>query len=171
MAKVRRALPPILFVLLTVLCYAAQQTSGLFEIGGVRPILLVPILSAFALKSRRPTIACITALLFGFAWDFAAQRPFGYYGLMLFCGCIALVVIFDRLNARNSHYILATVVLTSVLCLADVLFFHLLYGYSAVFSTLSSHTIPTIFYTAIVSLLFLKLSDVIMLLDRENNLE
>ncbi len=142
-----------------MLSFSLQQTPGLFEIGGVKPMLLLPAVFALAAATKSPTLCGLIGLLFGLGWEVLAGRFVGYFSLFLMIGAV-FMSLYRREVAQEDYFdehlstvdfILCTTVASAILCLGDLLIFGYLADYSSIGSTFSRHTLPTVLYTGLLS--------------------
>ncbi len=138
-------------VLSVLFCFVLQQTPGLFEIGGVKPIPLVPAVLALSATSRAPTFSALVGLVAGFAWEIAAGRIVGYFALFLMISAAFVAVYWQRDGLSAVNFILHSTLAVAIICLSDLLVSEYLMGYSSVTATFSLHTLPTVLYTGFVS--------------------
>ncbi len=138
-------------LLSVLICFVLQQTPGLFEIGGVKPILILPAVFALAATSKSPTLSGIAGLFFGLGWELLAGRFTGYLALLLMSGAVFMSVYWRRENLTTVNFILHTTFACALLTVGDLLVFEYLLGYGSPLFAFSRHTLPIILYTGIVS--------------------
>lgn len=146
----------VLYLLLLLVFYTLQTTPGLFQIMGVKPVLIVPFalcVSMFEGELGGAVIGILTGLL----WDVSSGRLLGYNGLMMmaFCIVVALLVMYlMRANWLNTVLLCGAVML--VQGLLDFVFYYVMWGYSGVSAILVQVILPTALYTVLISpLMFL----------------
>lgn len=149
---VKWALYSLILLVLTVL----QTTPGLFEIKGVKPVLILP-LAVFIAVFEGDTGGFCFAVVTGLVWDSVSDKPLGFSAILLAVCCviIALLVIF---------FIKASILNCCILCFGamcaycffDFLFFYAIWGAGGLTTIFLTHFLPMIIYTAVVSpLIFL----------------
>ena len=144
-----------------LLCAAAQTTPGFLAIGAAKPVFLLPLCLAVAVREGEYPGACFGAGV-GLLWDFTSGRVVGLLALSLLVLCFASAVLI-RLYLRISRLNFALVVsLCAVLVLSeDFLFYDLMRGYSGLAARYLTATLPTAVFTGVVSPLILLAVDAI----------
>ena len=82
----------LLYVLLALLCAAAQTTPGFLAIGAAKPVFLLPLCLAVAVREGEYPGACFGAGV-GLLWDFTSGRVVGLLALSLLVLCFASAVL------------------------------------------------------------------------------
>ncbi len=146
----------IIYVVLLLLFYTLQTTPGLFQIMGVKPVLIVPFALCIAIFEGEWAGAFI-GILTGLLWDVSSDRLFGYNGLimMIACATVALLIMYlMRANWLNAALLCGGVMLAQQML--DFLFYYAMWGYAGVLQILLQVTLPTVVYTTLLSpLMFL----------------
>lgn len=121
----------VLYSLLLLLLHALQATPSLLSIGGIKPVLIIPMAIAVALFENEAGSGAF-GLAAGLLWDFSSGRLFGFYGmaLMICCVCVSLLsMYFLKVNLSNA--ILLSAGTGFLLCLWDFIFYYLIWGYGS----------------------------------------
>ena len=90
----------LLYVLLALLCAAAQTTPGFLAIGAAKPVFLLPLCLAVAVREGEYPGACFGAGV-GLLWDFTSGRVVGLLALSLLVLCFASAVLGRFMLARQ----------------------------------------------------------------------
>ena len=113
----------LLYALLALLCAAAQTTPGFLAIGEAKPVFLLPLCLAVAVRAGEYPGAFFGAGA-GLLWDFTSGRVVGLLALSLLVLCFASAVLI-RLYLRISRLNFALVVsLCAVLVLSEDFLFY-----------------------------------------------
>ena len=140
--------------LLILLFSLLQAMPHAFEIGGARPLFLVPLVVGIALFNG-PIGGAAAGLAAGLLWDLYATHIYGFNGLvMMIIGCVAGLLIWLLLrNTWLTAWLLsAAAVLAQVL--ADWLFCYLIAGRDGPGWVLFHLYLSNALYTALLSPLF-----------------
>ena len=140
--------------LLILLFSLLQAMPHAFEIGGARPLFLVPLVVGIALFNG-PIGGAAAGLAAGLLWDLYATHIYGFNGLvMMIIGCVAglLIWLFLRSTWLTAWLLSAAAVLAQVL--ADWLFCYLIAGRDGPGWVLFHLYLPNALYTALLSPLF-----------------
>ena len=140
--------------LLILLFSLLQAMPHAFEIGGARPLFLVPLVVGIALFNG-PIGGAAAGLAAGLLWDLYATHIYVFNGLvMMIIGCVAGLLIWLLLrNTWLTAWLLsAAAVLAQVL--ADWLFCYLIAGRDGPGWVLFHLYLPNALYTALLSPLF-----------------
>lgn len=141
----------ILFGLLVL-----QTTPGLFEIRGVKPVLILP-LAVFVAVFEGETGGFFFAVAAGLLWDVSSDKPLGFSAIILSVCCvlIALLTIFF-VRAKIINCCILCFATAAAYCFFDFLFFYAIWGRGGLLSIAFRHFLPMTIYTAAVSpLIFL----------------
>lgn len=148
----RRRIKWLCYALLLLVFYILQTTPMLFQILGIKPVLVVPFAVCLSLfESERA--AAVYGVFGGMLWDIAANKLFGFRAILLMCCCIAvalLVMYLMRNHLWNAILLVSAVML--VIQILDYLFFYLIWGYEHSWIILLKYTLPTMVYTAVVTI-------------------
>lgn len=129
--------------------FVLQETPGLLpEIGGARPVAVIPAVLAVAMfESEVP--AMFFGLFGGLLVDFGFGCVIGFHGLLLAAVCYIVSLIAANL-VRTSFLtaMMVSVVVTAAVTLLDWLCFYVLYGYGETIYALTAHYLPIFCYTA-----------------------
>lgn len=152
--KVRENFRPVvkwfLYSLLLLLCYILQTIPGLFEIFGIKPVLIAG--AAFCVSMYEgPMVSAVYSMTAGLLWDISSDKLFGFNGIIF--------LIFGLFISLICIYYLHTKLLNSLMfCGAamisqgflDYLFYYSVWNYDNVSIMLVRHILPTIAYTLAV---------------------
>ncbi len=141
----------LLASLILPFCLVLQQLPGLFALGGIKPILIIPAVIAYSSFSRSAMLSSVLGLLCGLGWDIFMGRSVGYFGVFLFA--VAVVTHYSYLNrsVQVGNYMMQVTIAAALLCSVDLLFFGFMLNYGAVSRTFTEFTLPTILYTGLFS--------------------
>ncbi len=154
MTKFSKFSPTIAFLLASLvvpLCLMLQQIPGLFALGGIKPILLIPAVIAHTALARNPAISAALGLVFGMTWDIFSGQPLGYFGIYLLIIAAIISQYHQDHPVTVGGFMLQTTAVTAILCCIDLFIFGYMLGYGGVGITFSAHTLPTILYTGLFS--------------------
>lgn len=141
----------VIYSLMLYVLLVLQTTPGLFEIKGVKPMLILP-LAVFVAVFEGEKGGLFFAIATGILTDLASDKILGFTSIILSVCCIAiaLLTIFLVRATLINCCVLCTVTL-SIYCLLDYLFYYLIWGYSGTFAILLRHYLPMVVYSAIIS--------------------
>lgn len=142
----------IVYTLLLLILYILQTTPLLFQVLGIKPVLLVPFVVCIALFESEAAAATY-GILAGMLWDISANKVFGFRAILLMCCCISvalLVMYLMRNNLGNAVFFVFMVM--TVIELLDFLFFYLIWNYDHNSIILLSYKLPIVIYTVIVTI-------------------
>ncbi|MGI5893825.1 MAG: rod shape-determining protein MreD [Candidatus Merdivicinus sp.] len=128
----RIALKWICYTLVLLLMFGIQSSPALLSIGGIKPVLVIPVAVSVALFENEAGSGGF-GLAAGLLWDLSAGKLFGFYGmvLMICCVCIALLsMYFVKVNVTNS--ILLTAVTGFLATVWNFIFYYLIWNYEGV---------------------------------------
>lgn len=131
-----------------------QTAPGLFEIFGVRPLLLFPFCICVAVFFDHKD-AALLALFCGGIWDSAAAKLFGFSSLMLVICCLAaslLIMYLIKANLINALFLTAGALF--VYYLVYFVFSRLVWGYESVWVFVVFDILPMMGYTLAITPLF-----------------
>lgn len=140
----------VVYTLLLLLFYVLQTTPLLFQIRGIKPVLIVPYVICIALFENEAAAAAF-GVAGGLFWDISGNTAFGYKAIILMCCCIAvslLVMYLMRNNLLNALFFVAVVMVIEELLTFFLYYF--LWGYKNSYIILLKYTLPTICYTIII---------------------
>lgn len=140
--------------LLLLICCILQSTPGFFQIMGIRPLLILPIVIAVA-SFEAPLAAGIFGACGGLLWDLTADRLFGFQGFLLLVYCVAVSLMIEyylRLRLLNYFWMALCVVLLHALI--DFYFYFSAWGYENVWQIFLQRNLPVTACTAAVSPVF-----------------
>lgn len=145
-----RKLKWVVYALLLLLFYVLQTTPLLFQIRGIKPVLIVPYVICIALFENEAAAAAF-GVAAGLLWDISGNTIFGYKAILLMCCCIAvslLVMYLMRNNLLNALFFIFAIMLLEELL--TFFLYYVLWGYENSYIILLKYTLPTICYTIIM---------------------
>ncbi len=131
--------------------FVLQETPGLIpELGGARPILVIPAVLAVAMFESE-----IPAMFFGLAGgllvDFGFGGILGFHGLLLAAACYGVSLIAANLVRTNFlTAMMVSAVVTAAVALLEWACFYVMYGYGDALYALTAHYLPLFLYTAAI---------------------
>ncbi len=149
------------------LCLIVQQIPGLFVLGGVKPILILPAVIAFASLYRSAALSAVLGLICGLGWDILVGRSIGYFSFFLFAVAVIIHHRHLKTDVKVGGFMLEVTIATALLCLIELIFFSYMPGYETVADTFSNLTLPTILFTGIFSPVVFAIFNAIMLLNNK----
>lgn len=129
-ARQKKVVKWIVYIALLLLFYTLQTTAGLFQIKGIRPILLVSMLVSVSFIEEENT-ACAIGILGGLLWDLSTGKIMGYSAIVLMVLCIAVSLLgqyFFRVNILNVLLLCAGFIF--IYYLIDFIFVYAIWGYN-----------------------------------------
>lgn len=152
--KQRQIFKHILYVLLFLLLYVLQITPRLFEIGQVKPYLLIGFAVALAMFEGE-FVGGIYGAFAGLLCDVAAFSLFGFNGLLLCACCIGVGLLSSYI--MQPHFVngfLFTGVTTFFIRTLQFFFTYGIYSYDGMYSIYAKQVLFTSLYTLLLSPLF-----------------
>ena len=146
-----------LYTLILFILYAMQTTSGILEIGGIRPIWVLPFAMALAM-CEGVLAGAVFGALSGLLCDMGTQALFGFNGFLMLCGCVAislLSIFLIKINWKSA--LLLGSGLAAARALLEFFFFYLIWGYEDIYQVFFYSVCPMFVYTAALTPLFLLL--------------
>lgn len=145
------------YVLLLLLLYVLQTTPRLFSIADVKPNLLIPAAVCISMYEGEFTGGILGALA-GLLCDLGSFTIFGFNGILVLAGCVAvglLTIYLMQLKIVNALLLGGGVLL--VRGLVEYFFYFQMWGYEGAWRVLVFSTLPTVAYStaAIVPMYFL----------------
>ncbi len=142
----------VVYGLLLLVFYVLQTTPMLFQILGIKPVLITPLVVCIALFESEAASAAF-GVVAGLFWDISSGKVFGFHAVILMCCCIAislLIMYLMRNNLLNALFFVAMVMLLEGLL--DYLFYYLIWSYDSSYIILLNYTLPTLIYTTIITI-------------------
>lgn len=142
------------YILLLFFFYVLQTTPHLFEIQGIKPNLVIPIVICIAMLEGE-FISGLFGALGGMLCDLSAFSAFGFYAILLLIACTVtgLLVIYLMKNTLTNAVVLSTAALLTIFLL-DFFFMFGLWGYEGNSRILLTQTLPCVIYSALTAPLF-----------------
>ena len=141
------------FVVILVLT-ALQSTPHLFEIFGVKPMLLLPFALAVAIH-KGEIAGAVISIICGLLFDISIASPFGAYAFLFMVFGVG-VGLLSRLLLQKAWFNYSVLVFISSFLIQffDFFFNFILYGYTDIFTIFLTHHLPCAIYTALISPIF-----------------
>ncbi len=147
----RNAVKWILYSILLFVAFIFQTTVDLFQIFGVKPIWILPVIMYIAVFEGE-WAGAIFGVVGGLFWDTAANKLLGFNAIILLVltVCAALLSMYlIKANFWNSLLIVLAAAL--IQGLADYVFCYLIWGHSSTHLILIKKILPTVAYTTIAA--------------------
>lgn len=141
----------IVYTLLLLLLYVVQTTPRLLTLGGVKPLLVVPVAVAIAMYEGE-FVGGVYGAVAGILCDTAGGSLFGFNGffICLFCIAAGLLVIYLLRNNLLGCLLFVGVALL-VRGSIEFLFAYGMWGYDNVWKIYACYTLPTVVYSLAVT--------------------
>ncbi len=141
-----------LYVLLLLLCAVMQTTPGLFQIGDVKPIFILPLCIAIAAYEGEFAGALFGAFG-GMMWDYTAGVIIGIFAVMLLVLCFLVSLMIQLyLRCTRFNYFLICVGCNLIVLATNFMFFYYMPGYHNPWYQFGTVVVPMAFYSAIFAL-------------------
>lgn len=141
----------VTYLALLLVLFVLQTTPGLFQIMGVRPILLIPFVICLSMFESEKTAAIIGALA-GCLWDSNTMRLFGFSAIILLICCVScslLIMYLIKANLVNAMLLCTATV--AIYLSIDFLFYYVIWGYDGLTSILLRYLLPMAGYTLVIA--------------------
>lgn len=130
---------------------------GLFFLFGVRPIWVLPFAVAISM-CEDVVSAAVFGSLSGLLCDLGSQALFGFNGLLVLCGCVAISLLsFFLIKVNWKSALLLGGALAAIRALLEFFFFYLIWGYENIQLIFIHSVLPIFIYTTVLTPLFLLL--------------
>lgn len=139
----------VLYTLLVLLCYVAQETPRLLTVAGVRPVVVIGAVVAIAMVEGE-FAGGLFGLLAGLLCDTAAFHFFGVasiFFLVLGTAAGLLIIYLVQSNLRSAFLITGSFALAYLF--ASHYFIYGIWGYEGAARLLLIQTLPSVLYTAL----------------------
>lgn len=133
----------VCYTLLMLLCTVLQTTPGLFQLGGAKPLWLLPLALAVAVEEDEFAGGIFGAVC-GLMWDYTAGRTVGMlaFELLMLCFLLSAVVqLYFKASAAN--FVLLALTASLLVLSLDWLFFYYMPGYSGAVERYLWFVLPT----------------------------
>lgn len=141
-----------LYVLLLLLGAVLQTTPGLFQIGGVKPIFILPLCIAIAAYEGEFAGALFGALG-GMMWDYTAGVIIGIFAVMMLVLCFLVSLMIQLyLRCTRFNYFLICVGCNLIVLSTNFMFFYYMPGYDSPWYQFGTVVVPMAFYSAMFAL-------------------
>ncbi|MEG1932314.1 MAG: rod shape-determining protein MreD [Pygmaiobacter sp.] len=145
------------YLLTLFFAYVLQTVPGLFSIGGIKPVLLVPLAITIA-AFEGEFVGALYGMLAGLLWEIAAGRTIGGFSILLLALCFVCgvsVALYLRRTVLNLSLLSAGCLL--LLCSSDFIFSYWLQGYSGIAGVYFLRMLPTVCYSAALTFFYFHL--------------
>lgn len=135
-----------------IVLFAIQQTPGLLpQIGGERPVTMIPVLLTIAMFEGQKS-GMFFGLAIGLLMDFGYGKVLGFNAiiLMLF-GYIVGSLAINLIKNNILTVMLMSVFMVILFFTLHFLFFYILRGYDNGLYAFVEHYVPRIFYTVVIT--------------------
>ncbi len=141
-----------LYSALLVLCAVLQTTPGLFQIGAVKPVFILPLCVAVAAYEGE-FAGALFGMVGGLMWDYTAGIIVGIFAILMLVTCF-LVSLVIQLYLRCSpfNYFMITLVCNWALLSIDFSFFYYMPGYYNPWYEYGTVVVPMAFYGALFAM-------------------
>ncbi|MEG0692589.1 MAG: rod shape-determining protein MreD [Oscillospiraceae bacterium] len=155
--KNEKLLPVIkwaIYYLLLLFFYTLQTTPELFQIFGVKPVLILPLVVCISMYEGVMPSA-IVAMIAGLLWDISSDKLFGFNAIILLsCSVLISLVCIYYLRTKLVNSIGFCCITALLQGLLDFVFYYAIWNYSNVSVILLHDILPTIVYTVLLTPIF-----------------
>ncbi len=143
-----------LYFLILLIVYSWQTTPRLFQILGIKPILIVPLIVAISMYEKVIESASI-GMVAGFLWDISSDKLFGFNAIILFLISITISLIcIYYLQTKLFNFVLFCTLALFIQGGLDYFFYYRIWQYENSQLVFTYSILPTIIYTIIISPIF-----------------
>lgn len=141
----------IAYILFLFVLYAVQTTPRLLVIGGVKPLLVIPVAISVAMLEGE-FVGGVYGALAGLLCDVSVTSLFGFNGffICLFCVISGLLIIY-LMRCNLVSCLLFTFVTSIVRGSIEFLFSYGMWGHENVWKLYVLYTVPTVIYTLVIT--------------------
>ena len=143
-----------IYYLLLLLFYTLQTTPYLFQIFGIKPVLILPLVVCISMyEGVMPS--SVFSMIAGLLWDISSDKLFGFNAVILLC-CSSLISLsfIYYLRTKLVNCIAFCCITTVLQGLIDFLFYYAIWDYPNVSIIFVNRILPTMIYTIILTPLF-----------------
>lgn len=140
--------------LILIVLYIVQTTPSLFSVYGVKPILVVPAAVCYAMYEGELTGGIMGAFA-GLLCDLASFTIFGFNGVLVMAGCVAvglLTIYLTQLKLTNALMLGFAVLLLRGLI--EYFFYFQIWGFENSYRVFVFSTLPTAVYSTVAIIPF-----------------
>ena len=144
----------LLYVVIFLILFALQTTPRLFEIMGVKPVLLIPAALALAVVEGEGVGAAFGAVA-GLYCDLASGALFGFFAILSVILCVCAALLTANLVQKNFKTLLLIGI--SALLITQSLYFYFYYalwGYENSSLIFWSDIFPCAIYSGVLTVIF-----------------
>lgn len=144
----------LLYTFLLFLAFILQTTVGCFQVFGVKPIFILPVMVYISMFEGE-LAGAVVGIIGGLFWDTASDKLLGFNAIIMMVICISaalLVMYLVRVNVWNA--LLFVFVGALLQGLIDFFFYYLIWNYDYSYLILLKKILPTVLYTTLISPLF-----------------
>lgn len=143
-----------IYYLALLIAYTLQTTSHLFEISGIKPVLIVPLLICVCMYEE-VVPSFVYAVITGLLWDISSGKLMGFNAIILsVVGMFASLLCIYYLRTKLLNSVLFVITAMMVQGLLDFLFYYALWGLENNQLILTNYILPTVIYTVVVTPIF-----------------
>ncbi|WP_312643932.1 rod shape-determining protein MreD [Hydrogenoanaerobacterium sp.] len=143
-----------MMVMLLFVLYILQTTPGLFSIYGVKPILVVPAAVCIAMFEGE-LVGGVMGAVAGLLCDLASFTIFGFNGILVLAGCIAvglLTIHLTQLKLTNALMLgFGALFLRGLI---EYFFYFQMWGFEDGYRIFVFSTLPTVLYSTVAIIPF-----------------
>lgn len=152
--KLMSAIKWSIYSLTLIIIYALQTTPRLFQIFGIKPILILPLIVCISMYEGIMPSA-IFSMIAGLLWDISSDKLFGFNAVILLsCSVLITLICIFYLHTKLLNSMAFCLVTALLQGLLDFLFYYAIWKYDNVSIILVKDILPTILYTVILTPLF-----------------
>ncbi len=141
-----------LYVLLLLLCATLQTTPGLFQIGAVKPVFILPLCVAVAAYEGE-FAGALFGMLGGLLWDYTAGVIVGIFAILMLVLCFLVSLMVQMyLRSTKFNFFCLCVACNAVVLSVNFMFFYYMPGYADAWYVYGSAVVPMMFYGALLSM-------------------
>lgn len=140
-----------LYSLVLLICYTIQSAPRFLQIYGAKPMLIISLAICVAMFEGE-FAGSLFGVVCGLFMDLYSSKFFGFYSILclLLCLTCALLISFFVQRKLWSSVLMALGSIT-IISLADLFFFHILWGHDGILNMLLRVFLPNILYTTLVT--------------------
>ncbi len=143
-----------LYSLLLLLFYTLQTTPHLFELFGLKPVLILPLVVCISMYEGVMSSA-IFGMMAGFLWDISSDKLFGFNAfILLSCSVLISLACIYYLRTKLINSIAFCLIAALLQGFFDFVFYYAIWNYEGVSTILLNNILPTIVYTVVLTPIF-----------------
>ncbi|MEG0877981.1 MAG: rod shape-determining protein MreD [Oscillospiraceae bacterium] len=143
------------YLLMFILAAVLQTMPGFLTIGGVKPVLILPLCLSVSLFEGE-YVGAIFGAFGGLVWDLLSGRVMGFFAIGVMFSCFVVSVLAQLFLKENStNLMLMTAAAMLFITGYDFLFGYIMPGYSGVLAYYVRSILPMTIFTSAISPLIL----------------